>query len=119
MITEYQTFRNPASREDVFQRAADFFEGIELEDFDLMNGVQKNLNSGVYVHGPVHTKRESGVLYFKHLVQKELNAHMEREIEAGREIWPAQRNQELHGDVSEQEQFSAAICACGKQGGCQ
>ncbi|KAL1847984.1 hypothetical protein Daus18300_013744 [Diaporthe australafricana] len=77
VITEYQTFRNPDSPMDVFQRAADFFEGIELEDYDLCNGVQKNLNSDVYVHGPLHSQRESGVLYFKKLVREELKKHLD------------------------------------------
>ncbi|KAL4915096.1 Rieske [2Fe-2S] iron-sulfur domain-containing protein [Aspergillus aurantiobrunneus] len=65
-------FPNPASPQDVFDRAAAFFEGIELEDYDLCNGVQKNLNAGVYVHGPLHASREGGVLYFKNLVQGKL-----------------------------------------------
>lgn len=110
VTTEYQVFRHPDSSLDVFQRAADFFEGIELEDYDLMNGVQKNLNSGVYVHGPCHTTRESGVLYFKHLVEEQLKQHREKEKNAGHEIWPAQRKQELHAEVNEQERFCDAVC---------
>ncbi|KAK5436744.1 hypothetical protein LTR34_002375 [Exophiala xenobiotica] len=113
VTTEYQTFRNPASDMDIFQRAADFFEGIELEDYDLMNGVQKNLNAGVYVQGPLHTKREGGVLYFKSLIQADLKKHMAIETEVGgRQVWPAKRSQQLHKDVVEQEQFCSAVCAC-------
>lgn len=101
---------------DVFQRAADFFEGIELEDYDLCNGVQKNLNSDVYVHGPLHSKRESGVLYFKKLVKDELRKHLALEQEAGHEIWPARRRQQLHDGVAEDDAMCAAICSRGKTG---
>lgn len=118
VTTEYQVFRNPSSPDDVFQRAADFFEGIELEDYDLCNGVQKNLNSGVYVHGPLHVKRESGVLYFKKLVRETLKEHMAEESEVGGEIWPARRNQQLHSAVNEEQQFCANVCACGMRNGC-
>jgi phenylpropionate dioxygenase-like ring-hydroxylating dioxygenase large terminal subunit len=117
VTTEYQVFRNPSARDDIFQRAADFFEGIELEDYDLCNGVQKNLNSGVYVHGPLHTQRESGALYFKKLVSRHLKEHMELESEVGHEIHPAKREQQLHGLVSEEEQFCAAVCACAMKTG--
>ena len=113
VITEYQVFRNPASSDDVFQRAADFFESIELEDYDLCNGVQENLNSGVFVHGPLHTEREGAVLYFKNLVQEQLKQHWQEEVSEGREIWPAKRNQQLHGAIPEQEKFSQDVCACG------
>lgn len=116
VITEYQTFRNPESSMDVFQRAADFFEGIELEDYDLCNGVQKNLNSDVYVHGPLHSRRESGVLYFKKLVKEELKKHLALEQEAGHEIWPARRRQQLHDGVAEDDAMCDAICSRGKIG---
>lgn len=110
VTTEYQTFRNPESTEDVFQRAANFFEGIELEDYDLMNGVQRNLNTGVFVQGPLHAKRESGVVYFKELVKEELKKHRQREEEIEHEIWPAQRRQELGIGVDEEERFCDAVC---------
>lgn len=113
VTTEYQVFRNPVSRDDVFQRAADFLESIELEDYELMNGVQKNLNSGVFVNGPLHTHRENGVVYFKNLVQDKVKEHWKEEVAAGGEIWPARRNQQLHAAVPEQERFCQDVCACG------
>ena len=113
MITQYQEFRNPASSEDVFERAADFFRNVEMEDYDLCVGVQMNLNSGVYVHGPLHSEREEGVLYFKKLVQDELKKHWQEEVSEGHEIWPAKRVQQLHGAIPEQEKFSQDVCACG------
>lgn len=116
VITEYQTFRNTESSMEVFQRAADFFEGIELEDYDLCNGVQQNLNSDVYVHGPLHSKRESGVLYFKKLVKEELKKHLDLEREAGHEVFPARRTHQLHDAISEDEDMCAAVCSRGKVG---
>lgn len=115
VTTEYQTFRNPNSADDVFQRAADFFEGIELEDYDLMNGVQQSLNTGVYVQGPLHTKREGGVLYFKKLIAADLKKHMVEETRTGQQIWPATRRQQLHQDVVEQEKFCSDVCACARK----
>lgn len=115
VTTEYQVYRNPNSSEEIFQKAASFFEGIELEDYDLCNGVQQNLNTGVYVQGPLHTKRERGVLYFKSLVQADLKKHLREEQAAGREIWPAKRNQQLHKEIVEQEQFCSAVCACAQK----
>ena len=117
VTTEYQVFRNLDSGQGVFQRAADFFEGIELEDYDLMNGAQKNLNSGVYVRGPCHTTRESGVLYFKHLVKEQLMQHFQQEKEEGREIWPAKRKQQLHAEVDKLERFCDTVCSRGEKFG--
>ncbi|KAL4795619.1 Rieske [2Fe-2S] iron-sulfur domain-containing protein [Aspergillus venezuelensis] len=113
VTTEYQVFRNPSSPQDAFDRAAAFFEGIELEDYDLCNGVQKNLDSGVYVHGPLHEMREGGVLYFKDLIKTQLKEHWDEEVAQVREIWPAQRRQQLHGNVAQEEQFAKDVCACG------
>lgn len=75
-----------------------------------MNAVQKSLNAGIYMHGPLHTKRESGVLYFKGLVREQLKKHFATEAAEGREIWPAKRYQQLHSTVYEEEDFCAAIC---------
>lgn len=116
VTTEYQTFRNPEASEDAFQRAAEFFEGIELEDYDLMNNVQKSLNAGIYMHGPLHSKRESGVLYFKKIVKEQLERHFEVEKREEREVWAARRYQQLHGAVREEEQFCRAVCGVGVGG---
>lgn len=113
VTTEYQVFRNPEVTEAIFQRAADFFENIELEDYDLMNGVQRNLNSGVFVNGPLHTQREGGVLYFKNLLQDKVKEHWQEEVAQGSEIWPARRYQQIHRAVPEQEKFCQDVCACG------
>lgn len=113
VTTEYQTFRNPEASQDAFDRAAEFFESIELEDYELMNNVQKSLNAGVYVHGPLHEKRESGVLHFKRLVKEQLKRHYELERREGWEVWAARRYQQLHGDVGAEEAFCKAICGLG------
>lgn len=112
VTTEYEVYRNPASPREAFDRAAEFFEGVELEDYDLMNGVQQNLNNGVFVNGPLHSARESGIFHFKSLVQKHLREHYEEERARGEEIWPARRNQQLYKTINEEEQFCAGVCAC-------
>ena len=65
------------------------------------------------MHGPLHSKRESGVLYFKQLVQQQLKRHFDAEAQRGQEIWPAKRYQQLHTSVDTEEQFCAAVCGRG------
>lgn len=112
VTTEYEVYRNPASPNEAFDRAAEFFESIELEDYDLMNGVQKNLNAGVFVNGPLHSAREGAILHFNRLIQKNLEEHRKEEEAAGHIIKPAQRNQQLYKSIQAQENFCAGVCAC-------
>ncbi|KAJ3532968.1 hypothetical protein NM208_g8198 [Fusarium decemcellulare] len=112
VTTEYEVYRNPDSPRETFDRAAEFFEGIELEDYDLMNGVQQNLNNGVFVNGPLHSSREAGIFHFKRLVQKHLKDHFEQESSRGEEVFPARRNQQLYKTINEEEKFCAGVCAC-------
>ncbi|KAL1856798.1 hypothetical protein Plec18170_003771 [Paecilomyces lecythidis] len=112
VTTEYEVYRNPNSPREIFDRAAEFFEGIELEDYDLMNGVQSNLNNGVFVNGPLHPNRESGIFHFNKLVKQHLHDHFELEAAQGREVYPARRNQQLHERIDVEEKFCAGVCAC-------
>lgn len=112
VTTEYEVYRNPASPNEAFDLAAEFFESIELEDYDLMNGVQKNLNAGVFVNGPLHSAREGAILHFNRLIQKNLEEHRKEEEAAGHIIKPAQRNQQLYKSIQAQENFCAGVCAC-------
>lgn len=118
VTAEYQVFRNPAAPEADFKKASQFYEEVEREDVVLCNGVQQNLNTGIYVHGPLYSKREAAVIRLKELIEKDLNAHREQEAAVGHEIWPAQRNQQLHKDVARQEKLAANVCACGKENCC-
>ncbi|KAF4951723.1 hypothetical protein FSARC_12846 [Fusarium sarcochroum] len=112
VTTEYEVYRNPESDIETFNKAAEFFEGIELEDYDLMNGVQANLNNNVFVNGPLHKARESGIFAFKRLVQKHLQEHREIEAAMGCQVHPARRNQQLYKTISDEEKFCGDVCAC-------
>ncbi len=105
-------YRNKNSRREHFDRAAEFFEGIEIEDYHLMTGVQKNLVNNVFVNGPLHSSRESGTMAFKRLLKKDLEAHWEAEKNARAEIHPARRNTQLHPSINVEEKFCGDICAC-------
>ncbi|KAF9877539.1 hypothetical protein CkaCkLH20_05239 [Colletotrichum karsti] len=64
-------------------QAAAFYDEVYRDDVVLCNGVQQNLNRGVYVDGPLHSKRESAVIHLKKLISKDLQAHMEEETRQG------------------------------------
>ena len=112
VTTEYEVYRNPNSKREHFDLAGEFFEGIELEDYELMNGVQQNLVNNVFVNGPLHSARESGTMAFKRLVKKDLEAHFEAEKKAGAEINPARRATQLHPTIDIEEKFCGEVCAC-------
>lgn len=116
---EYQFFRNVNASDEDYERAYEFYDRVEREDIPLSTGVQRNLNNGIYTHGPLHAKREAGVLLFDQLVQNAMKAHMELEEAAGREIWPAKRMQKQHEVTEAQKSFADNVCACGKTNGCQ
>lgn len=112
VTTEYEVYRNPKAAPEHFDRAAEFFEGIELEDYYLMNNVQQNLVKGVFVNGPLHSSRESGTMAFKRLVKKDLEKHFEAEKKKGGEINPARRETQLHPSIALEEKFCGKVCAC-------
>jgi len=49
-----------------------FSDEVQQEDVDICEQVQKGLNSGSYLAGPLCMKRESGVLHFQNLIRKTL-----------------------------------------------
>ncbi|CAH0041846.1 unnamed protein product [Clonostachys rhizophaga] len=112
VTTEYEVYRNPNSAREHFDRAAEFFEGIEVEDFHLMNGVQQNLGNNVFVNGPLHSKRESGTMAFKRLLKKDLEKHFEAEKKLGAEIHYSRRNTQIHPSIKVEENFCGEVCAC-------
>ncbi|CAG9951583.1 unnamed protein product [Clonostachys rosea f. rosea IK726] len=112
VTTEYEVYRNPNSAREHFDRAAEFFEGIEVEDFHLMNGVQQNLGNNVFVNGPLHSKRESGTMAFKRLLKKDLEKHFEAEKKLGAEIHYSRRNTQIHPSIKLEENFCGEVCAC-------
>ncbi|VUC24984.1 unnamed protein product [Clonostachys rosea] len=112
VTTEYEVYRNPNSAQEHYDRAAEFFESIEIEDFHLMNGVQQNLGNNVFVNGPLHSTRESGTMAFKRLLKKDLEKHFEAEKKLGAEIHLSRRNTQNHPNINVEENFCGEVCAC-------
>ena len=54
------------------QRSADWSAQIVTEDFDMLVGVQRNLNAGVYQRGPLSPKYEHAVKGFEDMVREAL-----------------------------------------------
>ena len=53
------------------QRSADWSAAIISEDLDVITGVQRNLNAGVYERGPLSPRYEHGVRAFQDMVRDE------------------------------------------------
>ena len=55
------------------RRSAEWSTQIVSEDLDIITGVQRNLNAGVYERGPLSPKYEAAVKAFQDMVRDELN----------------------------------------------
>ena len=55
------------------RRSAEWSAQIVSEDLDIITGVQRNLNAGVYERGPLSPKYEAAVKAFQDMVRDELN----------------------------------------------
>ena len=56
-------------------RSADWSAQIVTEDLDIVTGVQRNLNAGVYQRGVLSPKHEHAVLAFQDMVRLALDEH--------------------------------------------
>ncbi len=108
---QYEVFRHRKASDAVFKDLDGYFKQVENEDKQLCNGVQRNLNAGVYVNGNLQPFNEKviaqdpgsggqedelmllkqGVLYFQELVKRNLVNHRREEESKGGEIWPSTR----------------------------
>ena len=52
------------------RRSAEWSAQIVTEDLDIIAGVQRNLNAGVYERGPLSPKHEAAVLAFQNMVRE-------------------------------------------------
>jgi hypothetical protein len=98
---EYDVYRlnTPHATPEAHQRMIDFYQKVTQEDIDLCNAVQTNLGRGVYASGPLHPFHEEGVLVFQGMVKGILSSHVEKEEKAGKQIWPAEREQDYSGQA--------------------
>lgn len=55
---EYEVYRHDDATDAEFTEVSDFFKNIMREDKNLCNGAQKNLNSGIFLHGELHPRVE-------------------------------------------------------------
>lgn len=55
---EYEVYRHDDATDAEFTEISDFFKNIMREDKNLCNGAQKNLNSGIFLHGELHPRVE-------------------------------------------------------------
>ena len=56
-------------------RSVEWSAAIVSEDLEIITGVQRNLNAGVYARGPLSPKYEKGVKAFQDMVRDELGPH--------------------------------------------
>ncbi len=59
-------------RTDENRRSAEWSAQIVTEDLDIITGVQRNLNAGIYERGPLSPKYEGAVKAFQSMVREEL-----------------------------------------------
>ncbi|KAG5305463.1 Rieske domain-containing protein [Histoplasma capsulatum G186AR] len=110
---EYEIYRHAGCADEEFAAMDAFMKQIEEEDRVLCSLVQANLNVGVYRSGPLHPREEMGVAYVKGLVKRAVMAHVQREKEAGVEIWPAAVGREdgaPNPEAEEEEAFCKTLC---------
>jgi choline monooxygenase len=55
------------------RQSADWSAEIVTEDFNIVRGVQRNLEAGVYVQGPLSPRHEHAVLAFQQMVRNSLD----------------------------------------------
>ena len=60
-------------RADENRRSAEWSAQIVTEDLDIITGVQRNLNAGIYDRGPLSPKYEAAVKAFQDMVREELS----------------------------------------------
>ena len=55
---EYEVYRHNDATDEEFTQLSDFFKTVMQEDKFLCNGVQKNLESGIFLSGELHPRVE-------------------------------------------------------------
>jgi choline monooxygenase len=61
-------------KEEENRRSAEWSAQIVTEDLDIITGVQRNLEAGVYTRGPLSPLHEHGVLGFQRMVRRALGS---------------------------------------------
>ncbi|KAF8320727.1 Rieske [2Fe-2S] domain protein [Clavulina sp. PMI_390] len=87
---EYDVFKRKGEPMEKFRKYMEFYEQVEIEDYDLCVATQRNLNSGIYSRGFLHPDKEIGVLFYQSRVRAFVEEHLALEKARGFEINLAQ-----------------------------
>jgi phenylpropionate dioxygenase-like ring-hydroxylating dioxygenase large terminal subunit len=82
------------------RRMLDFYQKVVEEDFELCEGVQRNIARGIYERGPLHPFHEEGVGAFQKLMMRDLLEHSEMEAHSEREINRAKPSHVSEGQIT-------------------
>lgn len=110
----YEVYRNKSSTDEQFRAIADTYRRVMGEDKVLCEGVQKNLNAGVFANGELHPHWEKGPLFFQQTVREVISEHFQREKAEKREIWPARQKLAEGATMSEGDMEICEGLGCGK-----
>ncbi|RFU26534.1 hypothetical protein B7463_g9796, partial [Scytalidium lignicola] len=112
---EYEVYRQKDASDEDFTYIDSFFKRVLTEDKTLCNNTQKNLEAGIFVNGHLHPELEKGPLYFQKVVRELVTSHRAKEVDEGREIWPASRHSSGGGSTDEDIAFCSGLaCDSGK-----
>ncbi|QLI74007.1 Carnitine monooxygenase oxygenase subunit [Metarhizium brunneum] len=117
---EYEVYRHDDATDAEFTEISDFFKTIMREDKNLCNGAQKNLNSGIFLHGELHPRVEKGPLFFQKLTRDLVTTHHEAEEAAGAEIRPAVPKHRVTATVqADMDLCSRLECESSRKANCE
>ena len=71
-VTVFEWFRHDGASAEDIERTVAFSDGIQLEDIEICEAVQRGLASGSYEAGRFSVLRENGVHHFQSLVHEHL-----------------------------------------------
>lgn len=104
-------YRHKDASDEDFNNIDQVFKRILAEDKWLCNLTQKNLDSGVFVNGQMHSSYESGPLYLQRLVKEAVMSHRAEEVKQKKDIWPASpKAATIHSSVQEDAFCSGLKC---------
>lgn len=89
-IMRYEVYRNKYATDEAFHEIDSLYKRVMSEDKFLALGAQRNIERGVFINGEMHPGMEKGAIWFQTNVRDQVQEHFNREVEAGRQIWPAQ-----------------------------
>lgn len=110
----YQMFRNQKSPQENFDKINHLYKQVMAEDKELCVGAQSNLRRGVFINGAMHPRLESASLHVQAKIRDVISEHLEKEKEAGNQIWPALQRWSAEDTATEEDE---ALCA-GLSTGC-